>query len=398
MTALRMRYWPKNDPERPTIISLDTPDGGTMEWDVPATLHLSTGPGDTGQPNFLRVQDIMIIDIVRAAKWKRPVYFAVTVSTGNMLNLRDHLTMEGLAFRLNPVAGQEIDVDRLRENLLTKYRGHYRGLNNPDVHYDDNVYRLLQNYRSAYMQLATHYLTTNRPGTAIYNASAPTQETLAKFDELADQDKVLFVLDCMERYLPEEVVPINQDEITLHLGRLYSDLGRPEELRRRLDRLAGEENLSAEKHMRYGAVYLQWLGDTVSASRHFDEALKINSSPETKLEMASAYRQMRQKERAVALLDEIRSGPMTSDLALKVGMTYSQLGMDQAAQEIFQDMLTKNPNDGAAVGGMISMLEQKQDYAAAAKILERWVAAHPNDSQAAKRLEDYRQKVAAGSN
>jgi len=397
MTALRMRYWPKNDPKRPTVIRLETPDGGTLEWDVPATLHLDTGPGDTGEPNFLRVQDIMIIDIVRAAKWKRPIYFAVTVSTSNMLNLRDHLTMEGLAFRLNPVTGREIDPDKLRENLLVKYRDHYRNLDNPGIHYDDNVYRLLQNYRSAFLQLATHYLDTNRPGTATYNPLHPLQETLATFDQLSDRDKVLFILDSMEKYLPESVIPINQDEIVLHLGRLYSDLGRPDELRKRLQRLASEPELTAEKHFRYGAVYLQWLGDTAAAQKQFDAVLEQDSSPEMKLEVATAYRQMQQKERAVALLDEVRSGPMESDLALRLGTSYLQMGMDDVAQQIFQDMLLKNPNDGSAVGGMLSLYEHKQDYTNAVQLLERWVAAHPNDTQAKRRLEQYREKASGGT-
>jgi len=398
MTALRMRYWPKNDPDRPTVVRLETPQGGTMEWDVPATLHLATGPGDTGEPNFLRVQDIMIIDIIRAAKWKRPIYFAVTVSTGNMLNLRDYLTMEGLGFRLNPTKGLDIDPDRLAENLLSKYRDHFRNLDNPKIHYDDNVYRLLQNYRSAFLQLATYYMSRGRPGTATYSASAPMQETFTQFDQLSDQDKTLFVLDSMERYLPEAVIPINQDEIVLHLGRIYSDLGRPEELRKRLNRLASQADLTAEKHFRYGAVYLQWLGDTAQAARHFDEVLKLDASPETKLEMATAYRQMRQKDRAVALLDDIRSRPMSPDVAAKVGMSYMQMGMDQAALDIFQEALQKNPNDGSAVGGLISLYEQKRDYASATQVLERWVSGHPGDTQAAKRLEEYRARAAAGTN
>ncbi len=99
MEALRARYWPKNDPKRPTVVHLEGPDGkGGFDWDIPATMHVPTGASDTGENKFLRVQDIMIIDIIRAAKWKRPVYFAVTVSTSNMLNLRDHLTMERFGF------------------------------------------------------------------------------------------------------------------------------------------------------------------------------------------------------------------------------------------------------------------------------------------------------------
>jgi len=61
LTALRARYWPKNDPDRPTVIRIETPSGEDIEWDIPATMHLPTGPGDTGENNFLRVQDMMII-------------------------------------------------------------------------------------------------------------------------------------------------------------------------------------------------------------------------------------------------------------------------------------------------------------------------------------------------
>lgn len=236
----------------------------------------------------------------------------------------------------------------------------------------------------------------NRPGTAVYNPTTAPQETLAQFDQLSDRDKVLFVLDSMEKYLPEAVIPISQEEIVLHLGRLYADLGRPDELRNRLQRLASQPDLTAEKHFRYGAVYLQWLGDTAAARNQFDQVLQADSSPKMKVEVATAYRQMPQNERAVAFLDEVRSGPMDSDLAVKVGSTYIQMGMYDIAQQIFQDMLLKNPNDGAAVGGMLSLFEQKKDYAGAVQLLERWVAAHPNDTQAQHRLEQYREKDSSG--
>lgn len=396
LTALRARYWPKNDPDRPTVIRLETPEGGAMEWDIPATMHLPTGPGDTGENNFLRVQDIMIIDIIRANKWRRPIYFAVTVSNSNMLGLQDHLTMEGLAFRLNPISGEKIDVDKLRENLLVKYRDYYRNMDNPNIHYDDNVYRLLQNYRSAFLQLATYYLTMDRSGTAIYSPEKSPDETLADFDRLSDRDKVLFILDSMEKYLPEEVVPISSEEIVLHIGQLYSDLSRPEELTRRLNRLASRPNLEPEQLFRYGAIFLQWVGDTTAAEAMFQRVLKEDSSPEMKLEMAVAYRQMNRLEEAKAMLDEVRSQSLSPELSIKLATTYLQLNELDEARDLFEDLGIKKPNDGSVIGGLLLVCERQKDYERAQKLLEGWVANHPNDTQAKARLKHFTQ-LAQGS-
>lgn len=389
ITALRMRYWPKSDPNRPTVVRLETLDGGTIEWDVPATQHLPTGPGDTGENNFLRVQDIMIIDIIRANKWKRPIYFAVTVSNSNMLGLNDHLTMEGLAFRLNPIPDQRINPEKLKENLLVTYRDHYRNLNNPKVHYDDNVHRLMQNYRSAYLQLATYYLSLNRPGTVIYDPEKPMEDNIADFEALSDYDKVLFLLDTMEGYMPDEVVPISSDEIVLHIGQLYSDLGRPEELKKRLERLSSRSRVTPEKLFHYAAVYFQWVGDTATAESLFDKVLKEDSSPEMKLQVATAYQQMGKQADAQELLQQVSSGQLDEEMSMKVAMTCMQLNNLGEAQRIFEDLALKKPNDGSVVGGLLMVYERQNDYARAKELLERWVALHPNDVQAKNRLKKY---------
>jgi tetratricopeptide (TPR) repeat protein len=391
ITALRQRYWSKNDPNRPTIVRLETPDGGTMEWDVPATMHIPTGQGDTGEPNFLRVQDIMILDIIRANKWQRPVYFAVTVSNTNMLNLRDHLTMEGLAFRVNPETGQRIDPDMLKANLLNKYRDFYRNLDNPNIHYDDNVHRLLQNYRSAFLQLATHYLTLDQPGTAVYDSQKPVAETYAEFDRFSDRDKVLFILDAMDRYLPDDVVPIGTPEIVLHIGQLYHDLGRSDELAERLERLTERRDVSPENLFRYGAVYLQWLNDTTKALNAFDQALEIDSSPEMKLQVATAYRQMKLDAEAQELIAEVSAMPMDAELSSRVAMTYLQLGETDEARKIYEDLASRNPDDGAVIGGLLMVYERQKDYINARELLENWVTRHPNDRQAQERLKRYQE-------
>ncbi len=56
--------------------------------------------------------------------------------------------------------------------------------------------------------MATYYLERNQPGTVIYNASTIKNESNIPFDQFSDHDKVLYLLDCMEKDIPEEVIPI----------------------------------------------------------------------------------------------------------------------------------------------------------------------------------------------
>ncbi|MBU1651560.1 DUF2723 domain-containing protein, partial [bacterium] len=387
LTALRKRYWPKNLPEQPTIVSVPTPDGGSFEWDVPATMHLPTGPGDTGENNFLRVQDIMILHIISENNWKKPLYFAVTVSNSNMLGLQDHLTMEGLAFKFVPEKGNKINPEKLAENLLDNYRDYYRNLDDPNVHYDDNVFRLLQNYRSAYLQLASYYLKLDRPGgDATYDPVRSPDENYEDFYAFSDRDKVLFILDTMEGELPSTVVPISSEEIVLHIGQLYSDLGRPEELEARLQRLSSQKDLTPDELFRYGATYLRWMNDTTTAEKMFRRVLEEDDSPEMKLEVVTAFNQLRMADEAVSLLDEVAESKMDTQVKTRVATLYLHLNQFDTARQYFEELAETNPGDGSVIGGLLSVYEQQKDHPKFKELLESWVASHPNDQQAQQRL------------
>ncbi|HDZ10767.1 MAG TPA: DUF2723 domain-containing protein, partial [Bacteroidetes bacterium] len=99
----------------------------------------------------LRVQDIMVLNIMMADNWRKPIYFAVTVSDKNKVGLNPYLRMDGMAFRVIPFKGIEISAHRLRENLFHKFL--FRNLNNPKVYLDYKTKGLLINYRSAFLRL-----------------------------------------------------------------------------------------------------------------------------------------------------------------------------------------------------------------------------------------------------
>jgi hypothetical protein len=113
-------------------------------------------PTAQGSIGFLRVQDWIALNIITENNWERPLNWAVTVGGGNLLGgLRNFMRMDGLVYKLTPIEGWSIDPVKLENLISNSYK--YRALKNKDVYLNDNVKGLIQNIRSAYIQLAQHY-------------------------------------------------------------------------------------------------------------------------------------------------------------------------------------------------------------------------------------------------
>jgi tetratricopeptide (TPR) repeat protein len=120
-------------------------------WLVPEDRDVDLGgfslPLKRGQ--VLRIQDMGVLNIIRANRWERPVYFAITVSPGNKLGLDSHLQMESMALRLVQAEGPNmINLDRSRDLIMNQHI--FRGLNDENVYKNDNTKKLLVNYSAAY--------------------------------------------------------------------------------------------------------------------------------------------------------------------------------------------------------------------------------------------------------
>jgi hypothetical protein len=180
----------------------------TMQVDnsVPEEMTLDVQPTLFGKA--LRIQDFMILNIIYANGWKKPINFAVTVSDDNKVNTDDYLRMDGLTFKLIPIKGQHVLTERLQHNLFEVFK--FRNLDNPYVYYDDNVNGLLQNYRAAFLRLAQTHLRDQK------------------------NDQAIKVLDRMESVLPEKVIPFPDYRLSVQVGQLYDMAGRKGELINRL--------------------------------------------------------------------------------------------------------------------------------------------------------------------
>jgi hypothetical protein len=118
---------------------------------------------------FTRVQDDLVLDIIRTNNWVRPVYFAITVARDAQLNLAPYLRLEGKAFRLVPVKSDApfgmldpaIHGERLNQFRL-------REVNRENVYFDENTRRMLDNYRTVITRQSSAYMELNMPDSAAY--------------------------------------------------------------------------------------------------------------------------------------------------------------------------------------------------------------------------------------
>ena len=215
---LRVDRW-KDTPVSIPVVGDPQNSEGKVSWTLKPTL------GGGG----IRVQDLMILHIIRQSNWRIPIYFAVTVSPSNRLGLEKYLQMEGLAFRLRSHRVPSVNYDKLAENLMNVvedttwardyspgYR--YRNLDNPEVYLNPNIQKLLQNYRSAFLQLGMEkyrdFHREKQEGTVL------TDDDLERL-----KHETLAPIRVMDELMPDEVVPINSQEMKLQIAQIYHDAG-----------------------------------------------------------------------------------------------------------------------------------------------------------------------------
>ncbi len=123
------------------------------------------------QFNLLYVSDQALLDmLITNAKtgWKRPFYYAVTVSQDGQLNLDNYFQLEGQAFRIVPIKHNELlgrAVPSITPKNLKQFK--FTNLNNPEVYYDENIRRMVDNYRNVFVQTAQTLYTEGDPAGAI---------------------------------------------------------------------------------------------------------------------------------------------------------------------------------------------------------------------------------------
>ena len=139
----------------------------------------------------------MILDIISANKWKRPIYFSIGMGPENYLGLEKYFQLEGAAYRIVPIESKtsyglygRINSDLLYDNLMNKFD--FGRIKEPDV-YMDQFHIItcgIMSFRTNFARLA------------------------GKLNDENKKAKAIEVLDrCMEE-LPIRQLPIDRTMIT----------------------------------------------------------------------------------------------------------------------------------------------------------------------------------------
>mgnify|MGYP000002837431 CR=1 FL=1 len=307
----------------------------------------------------LKVQDMMIMQIINDANWTSPIYFAVTVSPGNRIGLENYLEMEGLAYRLRPYRTKGINPERMEYHLMTElgeetwkkdlvgtdweeqegtlwFRGPhekylFRNLGNKEVFYNNQVIRLLQNYRSAYMQLAVHHF-----------MDFQKLQVSKKMDAAEiKRAKVEDVLDMMSENLPENPIRMDNRDLHYQVGRLYMGIGNKEKFKAVLSILMKRNDNTVRHRVEYAQSYLEL--------EEFETSLPIlknlyngYNSVEAKILAGGRER----KNVNTQMWNQYRKH--YPDIVSQLVINYRKLEMPDEAKDLLTTWLDRNPKDKEA--------------------------------------------------
>ncbi|MCK4856017.1 MAG: hypothetical protein KAT31_17180, partial [Bacteroidales bacterium] len=108
--------------------------------------------------------ELMVLDLIDNNNWERPVYYSVTVDRNLYLNLHEYFQLQGLAYRVVPIQQPEvrgqlgsIDTDLMFDNMVNKFR--WGGVEDATVYLDENIRRMMMNFRNNFGRLANELIT-----------------------------------------------------------------------------------------------------------------------------------------------------------------------------------------------------------------------------------------------
>jgi len=162
--------------------------GDTLQWTI--------GKKDLYKP------DLIMLDMIATNNWQRPIYFSSTLANDNYLNLKDHMQLEGYAYRLMPVgvpgaSDGYVNSDIMYTNMMKK--SFFREFDNPNVYYDETYRTPIVSARIAFFRLADQLLREGK------------------------KDKALEVINYSLKTIPDKSIPY--DQISSNYVRFLFELG-----------------------------------------------------------------------------------------------------------------------------------------------------------------------------
>ncbi|MEN8121706.1 MAG: DUF2723 domain-containing protein [Bacteroidota bacterium] len=121
---------------------------------------------------YIRKNELMILDLLATNNWQRPVYFAITIGNQGYYNLQDYFQLDGLAYRFVPVKTSKegpqigrINSEILYDKLMNTFK--WGGINEEGVYLDENNRRMLMNMKNNFARLANQLIYEEKRDSAI---------------------------------------------------------------------------------------------------------------------------------------------------------------------------------------------------------------------------------------
>ncbi|HEX2999195.1 MAG TPA: hypothetical protein VHR86_03040, partial [Armatimonadota bacterium] len=291
--AFLKRMWPAEGKEV---------DAAGMKWKLTTPQKINARDGVVG---ILRVQDVMVYNIINWTNWKRPLYFAVTVARENMCGLDDHLSMEGMVYRIVPTAAlpgeMQVNVPVLDNNVFNRYQ--YRGLTDPKNYISPNTKHLVTNYFIGFAQLAERYATLGDSTNAVRAAQGAIDKTPSDPGKRALLYQVLAngkMYGIAKQYIEKEMASPEwagtnlSDRLALYA--ILSKAGDREKalsMVRNEQKKSGTDSSGTDVWQQY-IISLYTMGDMEGTMIALDEVLRINPNDRTMQETKAALLQQMQ--------------------------------------------------------------------------------------------------------
>ena len=226
----QMKRQAYDSPPLPISLSHEDYKEGRMEYVPIDTDSIAIGPATIslkGKQGLFK-NELMVLDMLLQANWERPVYMSISMGSDILPFLRDHLILEGLAYRISPTATtQRIDVERLYDNIMHRFR--YGGLSTKGIYVDEDVKRMANTHQLIMGVLIDSLL------------------------QRGDTKRALKVCHKWQKEMPQENVPYT--EYALSMARCYYMAHQPEK---------GDEIVSSL--LRRSDEWLSWI-NTIKISR-----------------------------------------------------------------------------------------------------------------------------------
>ena len=160
--------------------------------------------------------DLMMLEMIDQCNWTRPIYVALTVGSGNYMNLGDNFVQEGLANRITPFTTKnsglkDFDTEKTFENVTKRYK--FGNVKQQGIYLDETVMRMCYTHRRLMAQLAVHLASEGQ------------------------NEKAAQVLALAEKEIPTYNVPADFSSGSIDIARAYTAIGQKDKAKATIEEL-----------------------------------------------------------------------------------------------------------------------------------------------------------------